>query len=147
MDPFDPPRSFGAQANRLRTRLGFVCPERENLARCVVEQPGDVVGVEPGLSGGGGRDHDSVELFACDRLPERVAVCASAFDPGIDLNAVLGCSLLDRFVEPEGGGRVPWQGDVKPKLQRHADQITSGACQFQTILDAINWRSSADTRR
>jgi hypothetical protein len=92
------PRAQGGGGKR-QGRVVGARPQHDDLAVGVVEQPGDVGGVEAGASVLGSCDHDAVEALLGDRLTEGVSTVSTASDARVDRDARLSGSLLDRLEE------------------------------------------------
>jgi hypothetical protein len=74
-------RGARGRASAARSQLIVLAgAQYDDLAPGVVEQPGDILGVETRASLGRGRDHDPVVSLVGDRLTEGVPAISAALD-------------------------------------------------------------------
>jgi CRISPR-associated protein Cas1 len=69
--------------------------QNHGLARCVREDPQQVLGREPRLATVRGRHDDAVEVLSVPEPLQRVHRCPAALDPCVDGHARLQCRVLD----------------------------------------------------
>ena len=76
--------------------------EDEDLAAGVIEQPGDVGGVEAVGAARVGGDRNAVVMLMRQQLTHGVAVRAARFDARVDVHAEGARALLDRLQQGHG---------------------------------------------
>ena len=94
-------------------RLVMAGPQDDDLAGGVLKDPRDVLGAEPRVVVGRGRDDDPVKSLVVDRLTQGMAVGSPPFDARVDGDPELRGPPLDRLLERDGDARLARQRRVE----------------------------------